>query len=68
MRRPTLRARTRELYLEARGQLTLLAVRWQRDGLLAEDADPRAIATRAVHLAAGAHRESHLVESIPFEY
>jgi AcrR family transcriptional regulator len=67
MRRPALRERSRELYLQARDQLTLLARRWQRDGLLAEDADPRAVATVLFTLLPGLIVSHHLVESVPFE-
>ena len=67
MRRPSLRDSTRELYLRAREQLTLLAERWQRDGYLAEDADPSATATVLFTLLPGLIVSHHLVDSIPVE-
>ncbi|HEX4356190.1 MAG TPA: TetR/AcrR family transcriptional regulator [Pseudonocardia sp.] len=67
LRRPSLRTQTRARYLEAREQLTLLAERWQRDGLLAGDADPRATATVLFTLMPGLIVSHHLVESIPVE-
>lgn len=67
LRRPSLRAQTKARYLEARDQLALLAERWRRDGLLAEDADPRATATVLFTLMPGLIVSHHLVESIPFE-
>lgn len=67
MRRPSLRESTRQRYLEAREQLTLLAKRWQRDGYLAEDSDPGATATVLFLLLPGLIVSHHLVDSIPFE-
>ncbi|HEX4246453.1 MAG TPA: TetR/AcrR family transcriptional regulator [Pseudonocardia sp.] len=67
MRRPALREATRQLYLEAREQLTLLARRWQREGCLAENADPRATATVLFTLLPGLIVSHHLVDPIPVE-
>jgi AcrR family transcriptional regulator len=67
MRRPTLRTRTRELYLQARERLVELATRWQAEGQLPEDADPRATATVLFALMPGLIVSHHLVEDIPLE-
>jgi len=67
LRRPPLRQRTRQLYREAREQLVALAVRWQAEGLLPEDASPRATATVLFAMMPGLLINHHLVDTISLE-
>ncbi|HTF45926.1 MAG TPA: TetR/AcrR family transcriptional regulator [Pseudonocardia sp.] len=64
LRRPKLQARTRALYREAREELVTLTTRWQQEGYLSPDANPRATAVVLFTLMPGLLVGRHLVDSV----
>jgi AcrR family transcriptional regulator len=67
LRDEDLRERARAQYLESLDRITDLAVRWQVDGRLAPDADPRAVATTLFSVMHGLIVMHHLVRDVPAE-